>query len=134
MPCQRPSLIFRMDLNSIQMLTAKQQDFKSTTVVKDEAYKSVITLLCLADFTIFYGAAKLQTTVLAYRSLILCNFTLSMSHNLEDFSSLSHWKSTNKSHLNNLLCQLSNLLQNCSQFHFRSITAMLSYRKEKKKS
>ena len=74
-----------MDLNSIQILTAKQQDFKSTTVVKDEAYKSVITLLCLADFTIFYGAAKLQTTVLAYRSLILCNFTLSMSHNLEDF-------------------------------------------------
>ena len=98
MPCQRPSLIFRMDLNSLQIHTARQ-DFKTVTVVKDEAYKSVITLLCLADFTIFYGAAKLQTTVLAYRSLILCNFTLSMSHNLEDFSSLSHWKSTNKSHL-----------------------------------
>ena len=79
-----------MDLNSIQILTARQQDFKTATAVKDEAYKSVITLLCLADFTIFYGAAKLQTTVLAYRSLILSNFTLSMSHNLEDFSSLSH--------------------------------------------
>ena len=77
-----------MDLNSIQIHTARQQDFKTATVVKDEAYK--ITLLGLADFTIFYGAAKLQTTVLAYRSLILCNFTLSMSHNLEDFSSLSH--------------------------------------------